>query len=147
MGEPQLPPHVCSWSDEDGKPLGEWHPITCAEADAIRAANPDLTPAAGRTDSETPDVYTSWARRGDNWPLVCYWRGPGECRHGVYVLSKDAANVEKAISLAVGTCGPRPCAYGTCGGSMCGGCCGCLGGCQVEYETADAEAARKESGS
>jgi hypothetical protein len=31
-----------------------------------------------------------------------------------------------------------PCAYGTCRapGTMlgCGGCCGCLGGCAVEYE-------------
>lgn len=24
------------------------------------------------------------------------------------------------------------CAYGTCGGGRCGGCCGCLGGCPVE---------------
>ena len=28
------------------------------------------------------------------------------------------------------------CAYGTCGGgpTPCGGCCGCLGGCTVQYE-------------
>lgn len=33
----------------------------------------------------------------------------------------------------------KACAYGTCGGYPspgCGGCCGCMGGCQVEHELA-----------
>lgn len=65
------------WTDDDGQPLGSWVEIERDEWQQVAAdagGFDSLVLCATLTDPDgtygTPQIYTSWGRRGDSTPLL-----------------------------------------------------------------------------
>jgi hypothetical protein len=63
---------VSDWPDFGGESRGDWVSITCAERDAIVAAEANglkgFSVAAAFTDVELGHFYTEWSLRGEELP-------------------------------------------------------------------------------
>jgi hypothetical protein len=55
--------------------------------------------------------------------------------HGYLAALKAELDKTTSVNLPIEECGIAKCRYGMCRSEeLCGGCCGCLGGCIVEME-------------